>query len=165
MDVRMLSALARGRRHHHGRRNRAVPIPRCWDQASRDERKATVARKPGAPRRTRISRNPLRRECRCSGGTCRYLRAQKCTFFARKARGCGQHPAFPAPSRFWAPRMMHHSGMPCRGNADARQCEERVGWVERKRNPSFLRLTKTVGFASLYPPYGSGACGRPQTLI
>jgi len=27
--VRMLSALARGRKHHHGRRNRAVPIPRC----------------------------------------------------------------------------------------------------------------------------------------
>ena len=41
---------------------------------------------------------PLRRECRCSGGTCRCLRAQSALSFARKARGCGQHPAFPAPS-------------------------------------------------------------------
>ena len=28
------------------------------------------------------------------------LACAKCTFFARKARGCGQHPAFPAPSCF-----------------------------------------------------------------
>jgi hypothetical protein len=29
---------------------------------------------------------------------CRCLRAQNAHFFARKARGCGQHPVFPAPS-------------------------------------------------------------------
>jgi hypothetical protein len=39
------------------------------------------------------------------------LACAKCTFFARKARGCGQHPAFPAPSSFRGPRMMHHPGM------------------------------------------------------
>jgi hypothetical protein len=43
------------------RRNRAVPIPRRWNQALRDERKATVARKPGTPRRSRISRKPIAR--------------------------------------------------------------------------------------------------------
>jgi hypothetical protein len=28
---------------------------------------------------------------------CGFLRAQSALFFARKARGCGQHPVFPAP--------------------------------------------------------------------
>jgi hypothetical protein len=46
------------------RRNRAVPIPRRWNQASCDEREATVANRQGTPRRPRISRNPLRGECR-----------------------------------------------------------------------------------------------------
>ena len=41
------------------RRNRAVPISRRWDQALRDEREATVANKPGTPRRPRISRQPI----------------------------------------------------------------------------------------------------------
>jgi len=89
---------AQRRSARRGRRNRAVPIPRRWDQALRDEREATVARKPGAPRRPRISRNPLRRERRLSRLPCRCLRAQKCISFARKTRGCGQHPVFPAPS-------------------------------------------------------------------
>src|SRR6185312_12802166 len=47
------------------------------------------------------------------------LRAQKCTLFARKARGCGLHPAFPAPSCLRGPRSMHHSGMSCREKADS----------------------------------------------
>jgi hypothetical protein len=41
------------------RRNRVVPIPRRWDQASRDEREATAANKPGTPRRSRISRKTI----------------------------------------------------------------------------------------------------------
>ena len=59
---------------------------------------ATVAIKPGAPRRSRISRKPLRRECRSVFGcTCRRLvcvLAHCCTRGSRVQR----HPAFPAPS-------------------------------------------------------------------
>jgi len=47
--------------HRRGRRNRVVPIPRRWNQVLRDERKATVANKPGTPRRSRISRNTIAR--------------------------------------------------------------------------------------------------------
>src|SRR5262249_9027605 len=47
-------------------------------------RKATVANKPGTPGRARSKPlKPLRRECRCSGGTCRCLRAQCALSFAR----------------------------------------------------------------------------------
>jgi len=41
------------------RRNRAVPIPRRWNQASYDGCEATVANKPCTPRRPRISRKPI----------------------------------------------------------------------------------------------------------
>jgi len=52
----------RRRKHLRVRRNRAVPIPRRWDQASRKTfARATVARKPGAPRRSRISRKTIAR--------------------------------------------------------------------------------------------------------
>ena len=48
---------------------------------------------------------------------------------------------------------------------------QRVGWVERKRNPSLT--CDAVGFAALNPPYGSyGSCGpegasalRRRTLV
>ncbi len=52
-----------------------------------------------------ISRKPLRRGCRLFRLPCRCLRAQSALSFARKARGCGQHPAFPAPSAL--PRARH----------------------------------------------------------
>jgi hypothetical protein len=55
MDASSVQDEARSMR----RRNRAVPIPRRWDQALRGERKATVARKPGTPRRSRISRKTI----------------------------------------------------------------------------------------------------------
>ena len=45
-----------------------------------------------------VSRNPLRGECRLFRLPCGCLRAQCASFSARKASGCGQHPAFPAPS-------------------------------------------------------------------
>jgi len=45
--------------------------------------------------------------------------------FARKARGCGQHPAFPAPSDFGAPHRSQDSGESGRENVFARHCEER----------------------------------------
>src|SRR6185312_10444410 len=49
---------AQDERGRCGRRNRAVPIPRRWDQVLRvDCSKATEANKPGTPRRPRISVN------------------------------------------------------------------------------------------------------------
>jgi hypothetical protein len=57
-----------------------------------------VARKPGAPRRPRISRNPLRGGCRLCRLPCCCLRAQRCSLLSTQGHGCGQHPAFPAPS-------------------------------------------------------------------
>jgi len=81
-----------------GRQNRVVPIPRRWDQACGTFiPQATEARKPGTPGRARISRKPLRRECRLFRLPCRCLRAQSALLFARKACGCGQHPVLPAP--------------------------------------------------------------------
>ena len=71
-------------------RNRVVLIPRRWDQVSDDEFEATEANKPGTPGRARISRKPLRRECRCSGVPVAFL------FYP--SRGCDEHPALPAPS-------------------------------------------------------------------
>jgi len=45
-----------------------------------------------------ISRKPLRGECRLIRLNLSLLACAMCILFARKARGCGQHPAFPAPS-------------------------------------------------------------------
>jgi len=47
-------------------RSRVVLVPRRWDQALSDDLGATVANKPGTPRRPRISCKPSRRECRLS---------------------------------------------------------------------------------------------------
>jgi hypothetical protein len=47
-----------------GRRSRVVLIPRRWDQVRGAIPRATVAIKARTPGRSRISRNPLRGECR-----------------------------------------------------------------------------------------------------
>src|SRR5689334_10337627 len=56
----------------------------------------TVAKKPGAPRRARISRNPSRRESRSASAgpvcSCAHL-----LHYCTRDRGCSVHPAFPAP--------------------------------------------------------------------
>src|SRR5690242_12971866 len=62
-----------------GRRNRVVPIPRRWDQVSRDEREATVARKPAAPRRARISRNTIAQGVPVVPAALWFLACAKCT--------------------------------------------------------------------------------------
>jgi len=49
---------------------------------------------------------------------CCCRREQSALFFARRARGCGQHPAFPAPSGFLEGRLTQHPGGTCRGNAE-----------------------------------------------
>ena len=56
-------------------------------------RKATVAKVHGSPRRSRISRNPSRRESRMIRFTCGLL-----VRFCAHDRGCNRRPAFPAPS-------------------------------------------------------------------
>src|SRR6185437_9491087 len=73
-------------------------MPRRWHQALDDDSGARLAIKHSTPGRSRINRKPLRRECRLIWLPCGCLRAQSALFFARKARGCGLHPAFPAPS-------------------------------------------------------------------
>src|SRR6185312_17492628 len=80
-------------------KSRGPGAPTLASSLADDDREATEANKPGTPGRSRISRKPLRRGCRLFWLPCRCLRAQKCISFARKARGCGLHPAFPAPSR------------------------------------------------------------------
>jgi hypothetical protein len=58
--------------------------------------RVTVAKKPGAPRRARSKPlKPLRREGRLSGS---YLWFLPRAFYSHGGHGCGQHPAFPAPS-------------------------------------------------------------------
>ena len=52
-----------------------------------------------APRGERgISRNTIAQGMPGVSAALSLLACVKCTFFARKARGCSQHPAFPAPS-------------------------------------------------------------------
>jgi hypothetical protein len=72
-------------------------LPTLRSSAARRIAGATVANKPGTPRRARISREPSRRECRHVRRTCDDLRA--CFLpFCTQGNGCVRHPAFPAPS-------------------------------------------------------------------
>ena len=73
-------------------RNRAVPTPRRWRQASRETfAGATEAKKPGTPGRPRISRKPSRRECRVAPALPVVTAA--CVFCCRRAMGaaCTRH--------------------------------------------------------------------------
>jgi hypothetical protein len=83
----------------HGRPSRVVPIPRRWGQAlariSRGRWRLTSPVRQGeheAAVKTIAQGRPV------VLAALSLLACAKCTFFARKARGCGQHPAFPAPS-------------------------------------------------------------------
>jgi len=50
---------------------------------------------------------------------CGFLRAQSAQSFARKARGCGQHPAFPAPSLEEGMHRPKNPGFSSRGSENA----------------------------------------------
>src|SRR6185437_12947562 len=95
---------------------------------ARRSRGAMVANKPGTPGRPRISRKPSRRGCRLIWLPCCCLRAQSALPFARKAHGCGLHPAFPAPSSLRGSRSMHHSGAhtprECKGVSDPQRPDQ-----------------------------------------
>jgi hypothetical protein len=60
--------------------------------------RATAAKEQGTPRRVRISRHTIAQGTPVVPAALLMLACAKCTFLARKARGCGQHPVFPAPS-------------------------------------------------------------------
>ncbi len=77
------------------RRNRAVPIPRRWDQTLCDERKATVARQPGAPRRPRISRKTIAQGVPGVSAALWFLACAMCTLFC--TQGSRVRPASGAP--------------------------------------------------------------------
>ncbi len=62
---------------------------------------ATVTKKPGTPRRARISREPSRRECRCSGVPAAFS-------FCALPRVRLVHPVLPAPSEFQRDTIRHH---------------------------------------------------------
>jgi hypothetical protein len=84
----------------------------------------TGANKPGTPRRARISRKPLRRECRCLGVPAAF-------FFCMRAAGATGASGAPAPSRFRGRAMMHHPGRSCRGNACVRLTGCHCKWRAR----------------------------------
>ena len=68
-------------------KSRGPGTPTLVSSLKGDSREATVARKPGTPGRARISRKPLRRECRHVRRTCRDLRAC-CLPFCTQGCGC-----------------------------------------------------------------------------
>jgi hypothetical protein len=102
------SAGCDGRGRHHltsdavrGRAKSCCPDPptlgsspqwRCRPSAGRALR-ATEANKPGTPRRPRISRKPLRRECRCFGVPVAFL-------FCMRAAGATVTPGAPCALSF-----------------------------------------------------------------
>jgi hypothetical protein len=74
-------------------------------------RRTTAANKPGTPRRSRISRNPLRRECRCFGGTCVACVRRVHTFLHARLAGAASIRHSLRPLHLRGPRMKHHSGI------------------------------------------------------
>ena len=80
-----------------GRRSRVVLTPRRWRQVRGKQAAGDGGKKARSPGRARISRKPLRRECRCFRVTC----TNACAFYhyhCTRGRGRIGHPAFPAPS-------------------------------------------------------------------
>ena len=112
-------------RDRRGRRSRVVLTPPCWRQVWRrcirpnralyasDIRKATVAKVQGSPGRSRISRNPSRRESRDDPVHLWSTRA-----LLAHDRGCNRRPAFPAPFFLRRVKLLHTSGGSRRENAD-----------------------------------------------
>jgi hypothetical protein len=64
----------------------------------------------------------LRRECRCCGVP---VVTAACFFCCRRAMGAASTRHSLRPLHPGGTRTMHHSGISCRGNAEARHCEER----------------------------------------
>jgi hypothetical protein len=103
----------RGRRV---RSSRVVLSPRRWGQVAPTKGAATEANKPGTPGRSRSSRSN-----HCAGSAGRFgftcLSCVHSTLFSTQGCGCGQRPAFPAPSISRGTMFLQSSGMSCRENA------------------------------------------------
>ncbi len=93
---------AEDERVRYGQSSRVVPPPDAdptlGSSLARTFGRASGANnKPGTPGSAKQPSKPLRRECRLFRLPCCRLRMQSAQFFARKARGCGRHPASPVP--------------------------------------------------------------------
>jgi hypothetical protein len=112
----------------------------------RDAAQAMVANKPGTPGRARSSRKTIAQGMPCDFGlpvlTCGHL-----SFSAHRACGCGQRPAFPAPSVFWRDDVDAKSGRKSRrGGAVA--CSSSLRGAKRRSNPPLhLRHDGLLRFA------------------
>src|SRR6185312_5927986 len=124
-------------------KSRGPGAPTLASSLADDDREATVAKKPGTPGRSRISRKPFAQGMPDRFGvpvvTC--LRA---FFVARKAAGAFVHPAFPAPSVLGS-------------DVDAqlrqilpRECScSSLRGAQRRSNPDYSRGNSLDCFASL----------------
>jgi len=73
--------------------------------------RATEANKPGTPRRSRSSRNPLRGEGRIVRLYLWSARVRSSSAICTRGARVQRHPAFPAPSHLFRGRKtMHHPG-------------------------------------------------------
>jgi hypothetical protein len=114
--------------------------------------RATVAKKPGRRGERAISRKAIAQGMPDRFGCPVVACVRKCTFFARKAHGCGQHPVFPAPSELRRDPTLHHS--------DAKRAAGMLSHI-----PSAVMLRES-GASSAPRPIGSstavsGILGRP----
>jgi hypothetical protein len=154
-------------------RNRVVPIPRRWDQVgelamsalgpTRRVSPAMEANKPGTPGRSRISRKPLRRECRCFGVPVAFS-------FACEPRVRLVHPALPAPSIFEGGDRCITRAFPVAGKRSyvcnpypARKCALRS--IQPRTKPSgrcrtALPAAAAAGAAEEEAPHGPGAAAE-----
>ena len=101
------------------RRNRAVPIPRRWNQALRTMRKATVANKPGTPRRTRISRKPIAQGTPVVRLPCGLLRAQCALSLHARLAGAASIRCSLRPLYRRGTMLLQSSDISCRENEQA----------------------------------------------
>jgi hypothetical protein len=127
--MRWTRAAPQGVRPARVRSSRVVLIPRRWDQVAREIALTTGASKPGTPGRARSSRKPIAQGMPVVPA--HLYRLVGIFLSAHKACGCGQRPAFPAPSGFsrgtrfsaFARRasagQAHHPGEMSRGIAEA----------------------------------------------
>src|ERR1700754_3610648 len=102
-----------------GRSSRVVLSPRRWGQVDRDDRSATVAKKPDTPGRARSSRKePSCRECRIVSATCGDFACGPPTLFCPRGCGCAsaRHSLRPLVSRdtdfLQSPGAFCAAGMP-----------------------------------------------------
>ncbi len=131
---RMCSALCAGRHISSVRRNRAVPIPRRWDQALRDEHKATAANKPGTPRRSRISRQTIAQGTPVVAAALSLLACAKCTFLCTQGSRVRPASGVPCALYCWRDDVVVKLGQFVSRECESvsrRHCEER----KRRSNP------------------------------